>query len=107
MGILRAIGKALVGMNPDCDDFDPDCDEIDSEDEFAGTNNISFGHAPNDGSYTRTSKDVSIQVAGGNDKGPYDVFLHHGQKYIDFQNQWINIEGKTRFFLNGNTYIIK
>lgn len=123
MGILRAIGKTLVGLNSDYEDFDSDYeefdsdyedfdseddfDEIDSEDESMETSNISFGHAPNDGSYTKISKEVNIQVAGGNNKGSYDVFLHHGDKYIDFQNQWIKIEGKTRFSLNGNTYLIK
>lgn len=70
-------------------------------------NNISFGHAPNDGSYMKTNQDINIQVAGGNDKGSYDVYLHNGDKYIDFKDQWIKIQGKTRFHLNGNDYIIK
>lgn len=69
--------------------------------------NISFGHAPNDGSYMKTNQDVNIQVAGGNDKGSYDVYLHNGDKYIDFKDQWVKIQGKTRFHLLGNDYIIK
>lgn len=68
--------------------------------------NIPFG-ARNDGSYTKTSQDVNIQCASGANKGSYDVYLHNGQKYIDFQNQWVKIQGKTRFHLNGNDYIIK
>ena len=72
-----------------------------------GQNYISFGHAPNDGSYMKTNQDVHVQVAGGNDKGSFDVYLHNGNKYIDFKDQWVKIQGKTRFHLLGNDYIIK
>lgn len=118
-GIIRKIGMILLGHQDDIDNDDyindnssyddgyEDYDDYDNGDTVEDNSNVSFCHAPNDGSYTKTNKDVNIQVAGGNNKGPYDVFLHHGQKYIDFQNQWINIEGKTRFSLNGNSYIIK
>ena len=128
MGILRKIafevGKAFIGADGDMDDIYSDSENTDDSGflDFADDDmdndvldmadvpdesNISFGHAHNDGTYTNSGKDIALQVAGGNSKGSYDVFYHHGQKYIDFQNQWIKIEGKDRFSLNGNTYIIK
>ncbi len=91
----------------DIGDFDTNVDgdfDYDSDNDY---NHISFGHAPNDGTYTNSGQSVTIQVAGGNNKGSYDVYYHHGDKYIDFQNQWVKIQGKTRFHLNGNDYIIK
>lgn len=60
-----------------------------------------------DGTYTKSNIDVNIQVAGGGDKGSYDVYFYHGDKYIGFHDHWIKIQGKDRFLFNGNTYIIK
>ncbi len=99
---------------PDVDwgniDFDADID-MDMGDYSTDSSyidyNIPFGHAPNNGSYTNTGKEVTIVTDSGHNKGTFDVYLHQGYKFIDFNNQWINIQGKTRFFLNGNTYIIK
>lgn len=87
---------------------DIDMNDLKSDDSNMPTdiNNIPFG-ARNDGTYMKTSQDVNIQSSSGANKGSYDVYLHNGQKYIDFQNQWIKIQGKTRFHLNGNDYIIK
>ena len=119
MDVIKKLGMMFVGHQDDFDEYDytdidstnddgyDDYDDYDNGFTVEDDSNISFGHAPNDGTYTKTSKEVNIQVAGGNNKGSYDVFLHHGDKYIDFQNQWIKIEGKTRFSLNGNTYLIK
>ena len=91
--------------NYDCDDDEEyDCNE---SNEVTDNSNVSFGHAPNDGTYLNTGKDVNIQCSTGTNKGTFDVFLHNGVKYIDFQNQWIKIDGKQSFFLNGNTYYIK
>lgn len=92
------------------DNNDDSGNEYDTNAIFDAGYNIShipFMHAPNDGTYTRTNNDVHVVCSTGSDKGDFDVFLHHGDKYIDFQNHWIKIEGKTRFSLNGNTYIIK
>jgi hypothetical protein len=112
-----AVGNSVDAMDvldADIIDFDlTDIDDVNIDDAGDGDNlladsyNISFQGAPNDGSYMRTDKDVSIQVAGGSNKGSFDVYLHHGDKYIDFQDHWIKIQGKTRFHLNGNDYIIK
>ena len=117
---LKAFANYLGASLPDFDlsgggdssfDFsigDSDFDFTDSDFNFdSDFDSITFGHAPNDGSYTDSGKDVNIQVAGGNNKGSYDVYYHHGDKYIDFQNQWVKIQGKTRFHLNGNDYVIK
>lgn len=118
---VRSIG-ADIDANVDIDVDIPDLPDVDGIDinsnsvdfEFDNDNSemcdfsaVPFGHAPNDGSYTKTNQDVTIQVAGGNDKGSYHVFSHKGEKYIDFKEQWVNIQGKTRFHLLGNDYIIK
>ena len=90
----ESIGGSNADMNPDINDG-------------GNAASIAFGHAPNDGTYSITNQDVSISTESGHPKGSFDVFLHHGDKYIDFQNQWIKIQGKSRFFLNGNWYVIK
>lgn len=63
--------------------------------------------AKNNGSYLKTSRTVNIYAESGNPKGTFSVYLHQGRKYINFQNSWICIEGKSRFAHNGNWYIIK
>ena len=57
--------------------------------------------------YMRTSKTVEIHTESGHRKGTFSVWLSGGKKYIKFNNEWICIEGKTRFFHNGNAYVIK
>lgn len=64
-------------------------------------------HAPNNGTYTRTSSFVTIYTESGHRKGMYSVYLHYGNRYIDFNNTWVCIQGKSRFFYNGNWYVIK
>lgn len=69
---------------------------------------ISFlGKAPNDGTYTRTGSTVSVYTEEGHPKGTFSVYLHHGKRYIDFNNTWICIQGKSRFGYCGNWYVIK
>ena len=63
--------------------------------------------APNDGTYTRTGSSVSIYTESGHSKGTFAVYLHHGKRYIDFNNTWICIQGKSRFGYRGNWYVIK
>lgn len=63
--------------------------------------------ARNDGSYSATSQSVSVYTENGHPKGSFTVYLHHGKKYIKFQNTWICIQGKSRFAHNGNWYVIK
>lgn len=63
--------------------------------------------ARNDGSYTRTNQSVMIYTESGHSKGSYSIYLHRGQKYINFKNRWICIQGKQRFACDGNWYIIK
>ena|GEM_PF-2134714 len=63
--------------------------------------------ARNDGTYSATSQTVSVYTESGHPKGSFTVYLHHGQKYIKFQNSWVCIQGKSRFSFNGNWYIIK
>lgn len=63
--------------------------------------------APNDGSYMKTNKSVTVYTESGHCKGAYAVYLHKGKKYIDFNNTWICIQGKSRFGYNGNWYVIK
>ena len=63
--------------------------------------------SPNDGTYTRTQYSVTIYTEGGHCKGSFAIYLHHGKKYISFNNTWICIQGKSRFAYNGNWYVIK
>ena len=62
---------------------------------------------PNEGSYMRTNKSVKVYTESGHDKGSFVVYLHQGRKYIDFNDTWICIQGKTRFAYKGNWYVIK
>lgn len=70
-------------------------------------NEITFGHAPNDGTYLHTSETVNVQCCGGANKGDFDVFMHKGQKFIDFHNQWIHITKNGYFTYGGNQYYVK
>ena len=63
--------------------------------------------SPNDGTYTRTQYSVTIDTESGHCKGSFAIYLHHGKKYISFNNTWICIQGKSRFAYNGNWYVIK
>ncbi len=71
------------------------------------TGNTCMASAPNDGTYTRTGYTVSVYTQEGHPKGTYAVYLHHGQRYIDFNNTWICIRGKSRFGYCGNWYVIR
>ena len=71
------------------------------------TGNTCMAAAPNDGTYTRTGASVSIFTQEGHPKGSFSVYLHHGKRYIDFNNTWICIQGKSRFGYRGNWYVIK
>ncbi len=71
------------------------------------TGNTCMAAAPNDGTYTRTNSSVSIYTQEGHPKGSFSVYLHHGRRYIDFNNMWICIQGKSRFGYCGNWYVIK
>lgn len=71
------------------------------------TGNTCMAATPNDGTYTRTSSSVSVYTQEGHPKGSFPVYLHHGKRYIDFNNTWISIHGKSRFGQCGNWYIIK
>lgn len=57
--------------------------------------------------YMKTSATVLIYTESGHFVGKYSVYLCGGRKYIDFRNNWISIQGKSRFGNNGNWYIIK
>lgn len=74
---------------------------------FAVSTNVCMTPAPNDGTYTKTSCSVSVYTESGHPKGVYAVYLHHGKRYIDFNNTWICIQGKNRFGYCGNWYVIK
>ncbi|MGN1219286.1 MAG: hypothetical protein ACI4TD_15145, partial [Phocaeicola sp.] len=50
--------------------------------------------ASNDGTYTRTQYSVTIYTENGHCKGSFSIYLHHGKKYISFNNTWICIQGK-------------
>lgn len=63
--------------------------------------------APNDGSYTRTPYSVMVYIESGHCKGQFAVYLHNGNRYIDFFNTWICIQGRSRFGYCGNWYIIR
>lgn len=68
---------------------------------------ITFGHAPNDGTYLHTSDTVNVQCVGGPNKGDFDVYLHDGHKYIDFHDHWIKVSKFGYFSYNGNRYYVK
>jgi len=88
---------------------DADFSNISMDNNEGGDNPylISFGNAPNNGTYIKSNEDVKITCAGGPEKGTFDVYFHNGSKFIDFQNQWIKINGKNGFYLNGNYYTIR
>ncbi len=75
--------------------------------EMEITGNTCMAAAPNDGTYTRTSSSVSVYTESGHPKGSFRVYLHHGKRYIDFNNTWICIQSKSRFGYCGNWYVIK
>ena len=70
-------------------------------------NSAVLAQTPNDGSYTRTSSSVKVYTESGHKKGTFPIYLHKGKRYIDFDDKWICIQGKRRFFYRGNWYIIK
>ena len=70
-------------------------------------NSAVLAQAPNDGSYTRTSSSVKVYTESGHKKGTFPIYLHKGKRYIDFDDKWICIQGKRRFFYKGNWYVIK
>lgn len=74
---------------------------------FAVSTNACMTPAPNNGTFTKTSYSVSVYTVSGHPKGVYAVYLHHGRCYIDFNNTWICIQGKSRFGYCGNWYVIK
>ena len=63
--------------------------------------------APNDGRYMRTQYSVTIYSESGVCKGTCAIYLYQGQKYIDFNNTWVFIQGRNRFGYCGVWYIIK
>lgn len=81
--------------------------DVASSGNFTGNIATAAAAPRNDGSYTRTSRTVTIVSENGNPKGTFHIYLHHGKKYIQFQNDWVCIEGKRRFSHNGNWYVIK
>ena len=60
-----------------------------------------------DGHYSKTSHSVTIYTEAGHCKGTYAIYLHNGDRYIRFFNNWICIQGKHRFFYSGNWYVIR
>lgn len=68
---------------------------------------VVLAQAPNDGSYTRTSSSIKVYTESGHKKGTFPIYLHKGKRYIDFDDKWICIQGKRRFFYRGNWYVIK
>lgn len=75
--------------------------------EIGLTANICYAAAPNNGTFSRTSYSVNVYTQEGHPKGSFSVYLHHGKRYIDFNNTWICIQGKNRFGYCGNWYVIK
>lgn len=80
---------------------------ISSDGQLTTTACSASAHAPNDGTYSKTSSSVSVYTDSGAYKGSFPVYLHHGKRYIDFHNTWICIQGKSRFGYCGNWYVIK
>ena len=74
---------------------------------FGLTGNACMAAAPNYGTYSRTGSSVSVFHENGHPKGTFAVYLHHGKRYIDFNNKWICIQGKKRFGYCGNWYVIR
>ena len=57
--------------------------------------------------YMRTSYSVTIYTESGHCKGTYAIYLHNGDRYIQFNNCWICIQGRKRFHFSGNWYVIR
>ena len=74
---------------------------------FPIKNSAMVAKAPNDGSYMRTNKSVKVYTESGHGKGVFSIYLRKGKKYIDFDDKWVCIQGKSRFFYQGNWYVIK
>lgn len=68
---------------------------------------IEITACPYDGYYSRTNHYVSVYTESGHNKGRFAVYLHNGNRYIRFNNTWICIQGRSRFFYTGNWYVIK
>lgn len=136
MDIIRTLGKALIGINPDYDDIDSDYDlgEIDGVDDISELEDLPNDNESCSDTYSDfvedsninclafhgntpsfdTGQSVHVVSENGNDKGYFDVFLKEGKKYIKIGigsssnwSNWVLIQGKQRFFWNGNWYIIK
>ena len=76
-------------------------------DTFAIPTSVCTAPAPNNGTYSRTGCSVSVYAESGHPKGVYAVYLHHGRRYINFNNTWICIQSKSRFWYCGNWYVIR
>ena len=59
------------------------------------------------GHFLKTNRTVSVYHESGHYKGAYNVYLHNGYIYILFGDNYINIQGKSRFPYNGTWYVIK
>ena len=71
------------------------------------TANTCYAAAPNNGAYSRTGNSVNVYTQEGHSKGSFAVYLHNGQRYIDFNNTWICIQGRSSFVYCGNRYVIR
>ena len=69
--------------------------------------NTCYAAAPNNGTFSRTGYSVNVYNENGHPKGSFAVYLHNGQRYIDFHNTWICIQGRSRFGYCGNWYVIR
>ena len=59
------------------------------------------------GNYTPTNKNVKVYTESGHCKSTYTIYLHGGKKYIKFDNSWVCIQGKERFYYSGNWYVLR
>ena len=75
--------------------------------ELGITANTCYAAAPNNGTYSKTGYSVNVYTQEGHSKGSFAVYLHNGQRYIDFKNTWICIQGRSRFSYCGNWYVIR
>lgn len=75
--------------------------------ELGLTVNTCYAGAPNNGTFSRTGYSVNVYNENGHPKGSFAVYLHKGQRYIDFCNTWICIQGRSRFAYCGNWYVIR
>ena len=110
IGHFSGLHKTLFGSDNKTEYVSESYYANDYDDSYSsGYNNgeIAFKGAPDNETYTRTSNSVSIYTESGSHKGVFAVYLHHGDRYIDFNNTWICIQGKSRFGYRGNWYVIK